>query len=289
MLCHHVKARPHSTYFLLLMLAKSCCPTLLLAHEYHYTKTGSADSTSDSDTLAIIQSQLAVELPATLQVDRYATLSWQHSYTQLQQAIAIPLHNGHLHNSRIRWQTKERGANVWRHDWTLGLAMSSNRFKNLQPDSDGLVLEGSTLKALPLSKNLSGVVGIQANYLFNRYRLLPDVGLQWQSPIGEVAVGTQRFTWMYDVSARQRISVIFARAASKWFVQDNDSGLESEVYLRKNVANISYQFNLSSAWAMRLGLGYTQVRRLDFQAASSGPIRIKFDGTPTFGLGLLKL
>lgn len=287
--CNQNKALPCSFFFAVILRLMSCCPVILLAHEYRYTEAGKASSTSNTDKLAIVQNHLLVELPAALQLHANASLFWQHSYTQLQQDIANPLHNGHLHHSRIRWKANEHRDSPWRHDWSLGLAMSSNRFKNFEPDKDALALEGRTLRVFPLSKTLSGLAGIQANYLYNRYRVLPDMGLQWQSPIGEFAMGTQRFSWSYDSSARRRISVNLARAASKWFAEDNDSGRESEIYLRKNMADISYRFDISSDWAVSLGLGYTQVRQLNFQENSAGPTAMKFKKSPVIGLALVKL
>ena len=290
MLCNQTNTPPRAFFYIFvwLVLTLACRPGILLAQVYQYTEAGRADSTPNGDRLAITQSQLVIGLPAARQLDPDKSLTWQPSYTPLQQDIAKPLHNGHLHYSRIHWQASEHRAKRWQHQWSLGLAMSSNRFKDAKPAKDGVVLEGSTFRVLSLGKSLSGLVGVQANYLFNRYRVLPDVGLQWQSPVGNVALSTQRASWTYDVSGSQRISILVARAASKWLVQDNDSGRQSQVYLRKNLAGISYEFNIASAWAMRLGLGYTQVRRLDFQQASTGPTRMKFDGAPTMSLGLTK-
>ncbi|MGB5324049.1 MAG: DUF6268 family outer membrane beta-barrel protein [Pseudomonadales bacterium] len=287
MLYNKNKIIPAPLIFFVIMCSLSYCPDLLLANEYHYEETGKADSTSSHDKLTIIKNDLAVALPAPLQFNPDAILSWQHSYTQLKQDIATPLHNGHLHQSRIHWKTSEHRVSLWQHEWSLGLAMSSNRFRNIKPDQDGLVLEGSTFRVFQLSKTFSSTAGIQANYLFNRYRILPDFGIRWQSTLGNVAISTQRFSWNHDLSARRRITVIIARTGSKWFAQDNDSGVKSEIYLRKNIANLGYQFKISPDWDIRFGLGYTQVRRLKFQNAFNGPVTLKFDRSPGFGLALI--
>lgn len=269
------------------MLGSTYCP-ILVGLELGYAETAEVDSRSNGEQLAIVRSYLALDLHSEQGNRKTNALSWQHRYTQLQQQGSDPLHNGHLHESVFHWQSIDEKSKDWQHDWSLGLAMSSNRFKSIQPASDALVIEGESWRKIALQRNLWFELGIQANYLFNRYRVLPSIGVLKRYANGELLLNSRRLHWSHRWSDRQTLSLWLGRTATKWFVEDNDSGADSDVYLRAKIYQLEYGHRLSDRWRVALSLGLTQARQLNFQDRLLGHQSLKFASAPTFGIALYR-
>lgn len=249
------------------------------ADEYRYSQGQQADGDDHADTLKTNHHELAVNLWRADTLTEERRFRWLHSYTQLKQSEAVPLHNGHLHFSRVNWEVIHESPDLWQHAWQLGWAMSSNRFKELSPTLDGIVLAGASWKVKQINEQWGWLWGIQANYLFQRYRVAPEIGVQWRLDRYAFNLTTSSASLIGVWNSQHRSRWDIKRFAHKWDVESNETGAESEVYWRGYETWLRHQYRFAERWRLGLGVGWVQTRELSFSDAQAGSQQLAYDGS----------
>jgi len=187
-----------------------------------------------------------------------------YRYTPMQLDVLDPFTNGHLHQLETIFEalksrlSNERGTAAyfgWRTKVYAGV--SSNMLK--KPDLINIHsfdASADAFRVMPIRRDSQWLLGVSANRHFNRFRVYPNIGFQWQHNAWTAELKIPRAEIHYQLHPDIKLTATASREGKRWHVYNEDLSRDSEIGLVTKGVNLGAAYRISRTIKLTADIGY---------------------------------